>query len=100
MNLKPIRDYVVIKRDESPGASGRIIIPESAKKQPRFGMVIATGPGKYEARPGCEKAVLIPMQVKTGDRVMFATFAGTEFDQDGEKFVLMEEEHVLGIIES
>jgi chaperonin GroES len=95
MNLKPLHDRVVIKRleEETKTASG-IIIPDSAKKKPAQGEVIAAGDGKI-----LESGDKLPMNVKPGDKVLFSTYAGTEVKIEGEEYLIMREEEILGIIQ-
>ncbi|MDP8222880.1 MAG: co-chaperone GroES [Candidatus Lernaella stagnicola] len=95
MNLKPLHDRVVLKRlEEEDKTKGGIFIPESAKKKPAQGEVIAVGDGKV-----MEDGTKQGMNVKIGDKVLFSTYAGTEVKLDGEEYLIMREEEILGIIE-
>jgi chaperonin GroES len=91
--LTPLHDRVVIKRiQETETVRGGIIIPDTAKEKPQEGIVIAAGTGKFE------KGQTVPLAVKEGDRVLFGKYSGTEIKIDGEDFIIMKEEEVLGIL--
>jgi len=94
MNLRPLHDRVLVQREEQEEktASG-IIIPDSAKEKPQQGKVVAVGDGKYidDERK--------PLDVKKGDTVLFSKFAGTEVTLDGEEYLIMREDDILGIVE-
>lgn len=96
MNLKPLADRVVVEpiEQEEKTASG-IYLPDTAKEKPQEGKIVAVGSGKVTA-----DGTKVPMNVKVGDRVLFATYAGTEVKQDGKKYLIMNESEILGIIES
>ncbi|NLJ84807.1 MAG: co-chaperone GroES [Firmicutes bacterium] len=93
MQIKPLADRVVVKvvEQEEKTKSG-IVLPDTAKEKPQEGEVVAVGTGRYE------NGTLIPMNVKKGDRVLFAKYAGTEVKLDGEEYLIMRESDVLGII--
>lgn len=94
MKIKPLHDRVILKRvAEEEKTKGGIIIPDSAKEAPAEGKVIAVGSGKKE------DGKLVPLDVKTGDRVLFSKYAGTEIKIEGEEHLIMREEDILGIIE-
>ena len=95
MNLRPLHDRVIVKRldQETKTASG-IVIPDAAAEKPDQGEVLAIGPGKRD-----DKGAPIALDVKVGDRVLFGKYAGTEIKIDGEDFLIMREEEVLGILE-
>jgi len=94
MNLKPLRDRVVVKRaKEQEKTKGGIVIPETAKENPAEGEVIAVGTGKL-----MEDGSIKPLDVKVGDRVIFAKYAGTEVTLEGEEYLVLREEEILGII--
>lgn len=95
MNLKPLADRVVVEpiEQEEKTASG-IYLPDTAKEKPQEGKIVAVGAGKVTA-----DGVKVPMSVSVGDRVLFATYAGTEVKQDGKKYLIMNESEILGIIE-
>ncbi len=95
LNLKPLADRVIvepIEREETT-ASG-IILPEMAKEKPQEGRVLAVGPGRRD-----EDGEIIPMEVKEGDTVLFAKYAGTEVKIDGRKLLILKESDILAIIE-
>ncbi len=93
--LTPLHDRIVIRRvEEAETTRGGIIIPETAKDKPQEGEVIAVGKGKSN-----EKGETFPLDVKKGDRVLFGKYAGTEIKIDGDDFLIMREEEVLGILD-
>ncbi|HWR35152.1 MAG TPA: co-chaperone GroES [Clostridia bacterium] len=93
--LTPLHDRIVVRRvEESETTRGGIIIPDSAKDKPQEGEVIAVGKGKSN-----EEGKISPLEVKAGDRILFGKYAGTEIKIDGEEFLIMREEEVLGILE-
>jgi chaperonin GroES len=92
--LTPLHDRIVIRRvEEAETSRGGIIIPDSAKDKPQEGEVIAVGKGKSN-----EEGKVHPLEVKAGDRILFGKYAGTEIKIDGEDFLIMREEEVLGIL--
>ncbi len=95
MTIKPLHDKVLIKRmGEEEKTKGGIIIPDTAKEKPQEGKIVAVGQGKRS-----EDGKLIPLQVKKGDRVLFAKYAGTEVKVNGEEHVILSEDDLLGIVE-
>lgn len=95
MNFKPLFDKLLIKRDDAEEVSpGGIYIPNDAKEIPARGVVVAAGEG---ART--ETGQVIPMTVRVGTKVVFGKYAGSDIEIDGEKFVIIEEENVMGIVE-
>jgi chaperonin GroES len=95
MKFKPMHDRVLVRRiEQEEKTSGGIIIPDTAKEKPMEGQVIAVGPG---GRDGTGK--LIPIDVKTGDRVLFGKWSGTEVKIDGEELLIMKESDIMGVIE-
>jgi chaperonin GroES len=91
----PLHDRILVRRvDEGETVRGGIIIPDSAKEKPQEGKVIAVGKGKSN-----EEGKVFPLDVKAGDSVLFGKYAGTEIKIDGEEFLIMREEEVLGIVE-
>lgn len=96
MNLKPLKDRVLVKRvEEEERSGGGIIIPDTAKEKPIRGDVVAAGPGKLN-----DKGEHQEMSVKAGDRVMFNKFAGTEVKINSEDHLVMREDDLIAIIES
>ncbi len=95
MKIRPLNDRLLVKRlKEEEKTAGGIIIPDSAKEKPAEGEVMAVGPGKSN-----EKGERVAMQVKAGDRVLFSKYSGTDVKIDGEDYLIMREDDVLGIIE-
>ena len=93
MQVRPLHDRVLVKRsNEEECSKGGIIIPDTAKEKPVQGEVIAVGQGRVD-----EGGILRPLEVKKGDRVLFTKFAGAEIKIDGEDFLMMREEDVLGV---
>jgi len=94
MKFRPLHDRVVLKRIEAEEktASG-IIIPDTAKEKPQQGEVIAIGPGGRD-----EAGKLIPIDLKAGDRVLFAKWSGTEVKIDGVEYLIMKESDVMGVL--
>ncbi len=96
MNIRPLYDRLVVKRIEGDGdektASG-LIIPDSAKEKPQEGEVVATGKGKR-----LEDGKIVPLDVQTGDRILFGKYSGSEIKLDGNEYLIMREDEVLGIL--
>ena len=96
MNLRPLHDRVIIKRMEEERTSpGGIVIPDSATEKPIRGEVVAAGKGK-----STEGGEVIPMDVKTGDKVLFGKYSGTEVKVEGEDLLVMREEDIMAVIEA
>jgi chaperonin GroES len=95
MKLKPLGDRVVVKRNEEADqkSAGGIIIPDTAKEKPQRGEVIAVGPGGRK-----EDGTRIPMEVKKGDQILFGKYSGSEIKMDGEEYLIMREDDILGIL--
>ena len=90
----PLHDRILVRRiEEGETIRGGIIIPDSAKEKPQEGAVISVGKGKSN-----DEGKVFPLDVKAGDRVLFGKYSGTEIKIDGEEFLIMREEEVLGII--
>ena len=93
--LTPLHDRILVRRvEESETTRGGIIIPDTAKDKPQEGEVIAVGKGKVN-----DEGKVFPLAVKAGDRILFGKYSGTEIKIDGEEFLIMREEEVLGILE-
>ncbi|MGH7991549.1 MAG: co-chaperone GroES [Limisphaerales bacterium] len=93
-SLTPLHDRVVVRRiEEGETVRGGIIIPDSAKEKPQEGEVLAVGKGKSN-----DEGKVFPLDVKAGDRVLFGKYSGTEIKIDGEDFLIMREEEILGIL--
>ncbi|MCY1127146.1 co-chaperone GroES [Frigidibacter sp. RF13] len=94
MAFKPLHDRVVVKRVQSDDKTkGGLIIPDSAKEKPAEGEVVAVGEGARK-----DSGELIPMSVKSGDRILFGKWSGTEVTLNGEELLIMKESDILGII--
>ena len=92
--LRPLHDRLLVKRlEEEDEKHGSIIIPDSAKEKPQEGKVIAVGNGKVT-----EDGKKLPLDVKAGDRILFGKYSGSEVKLDGEEYLIMKEEDVLGIL--
>ena len=90
----PLHDRILVKRtEEGETLRGGIIIPDSAKEKPSQGEVIAVGKGKSN-----DEGKVFPLDVKAGDKVLFGKYSGTEIKLEGEEFLIMREEEVLGIV--
>jgi chaperonin GroES len=90
----PLHDRILVRRvEEAETTRGGIIIPDSAKDKPQEGEVISAGKGKIS-----EEGKVRPLDVKEGDRILFGKYSGTEIKLDGEDFIIMREEEVLGVI--
>jgi chaperonin GroES len=92
--FRPLHDRVVVKRiDAEEKSKGGIIIPDTAKEKPSEGEVVAVGPGGRD-----EAGKLIPIGLKSGDRVLFGKWSGTEIKLDGEELLIMKESDIMGVI--
>jgi chaperonin GroES len=95
MAFRPLHDRILVRRIEADEkTAGGIIIPDTAKEKPQEGEVIAVGPGARN-----EAGQLQPLDVKAGDRILFAKWSGTEIKLDGEDLIIMKESDVMGVIE-
>ena len=95
MAFRPLGDRVLVKRvEEEEKTKGGIIIPDTAKEKPQEGEVIAVGPGSRD-----ESGKLVPLDVKTGDLILFGKWSGTEVKIDGEDLLIMKESDIMGIVE-
>lgn len=95
MKLRPLQDRIVVKRvAEETTTKGGIIIPDTAKEKPAEGKVIAVGNGKV-----ADDGKRIALEIKAGDRILFGKYSGTEVKIEGEEFLIMREDDVLGVIE-
>ena len=95
MKFRPLHDRVVVRRiDADDKTKGGIIIPDSAKEKPQEGEIIAVGSGARD-----ESGKLIPLDVKSGDRVLFGKWSGTEVKINGEDLLIMKEADILGVIQ-
>ncbi len=95
MKLKPLQDRILVKRvEEKETTKGGIIIPDTAKEKPAEGSVVAVGDGKYG-----EDGKRMPLELKVGDRVLFGKYSGSEVKINGEEYLIMREDDVLGIVQ-
>ena len=94
MEVRPLHDRVLVKRStEEEKSKGGIIIPDTAKEKPVQGEIIAVGLGRV-----AEDGKVRPLDVKKGDRILFGKYAGTEIKIDGDDFLMMREEDILGVL--
>jgi chaperonin GroES len=95
MKVRPLHDRVVIRRLNAEGKTvGGIIIPDTAQERPMEGEVIAAGPGARN-----EQGQIVALEVKSGDRILFGKWSGTELKLDGQELLIMKESDIMGIIE-
>ena len=95
MSLRPLQDRILVERvEEDEKTKGGIIIPDTAKEKPAEGKIIAVGKG----RPA-DDGKIIPMELKVGDTVLFSKYGGTDVKIDGNDYLIMRQEDVLGVIE-
>ncbi len=95
MKIRPLNDRLLVKRlKEEEMTAGGIIIPDSAKEKPAEGEVVSVGPGKV-----ADNGERVALQVKEGDMVLFSKYGGTDVRLDGEDFLIMREDDILGIVE-
>ena len=95
MNIRPLHDRIIVERlEEETKTAGGLIIPDTAKEKPQQGKVIAVGKGKKT-----EDGKVLPLDVKVGDKVLFGKYAGTEIKIEGQEFLMMREDDILGVVE-
>lgn len=96
MNIRPLQDRIIVERvEEETKTAGGIIIPDTvSKEKPQEGKVIAAGKGKTTP-----EGKVLPLDVKEGDRVLFGKYAGSEIKIDGNEYLIMREDDILGIVE-
>ena len=94
MMFRPLHDRVVVRRLEGEEKTkGGIIIPDNAKEKPQEGKVVAVGPGSRD-----DNGKLMPLEVSTGDKVLFGKWSGTEVRIDGDELLIMKESDIMGIV--
>jgi len=94
MNIRPLHDRLVVKREaEERKSPGGIVIPDTAAEKPVFGKVIAVGKGKL-----LDSGEVRPLDLKVGDKILFGKYSGTEVKVSGEDLVVMREEDVMGVV--
>jgi chaperonin GroES len=95
MKLRPLQDRILVQRvEEETTTKGGIIIPDTAKEKPAEGKVVAVGNGKLS-----DDGKRIALEIKEGDRILFGKYAGTEVKIEGEEYLIMREDDVLGVID-
>ncbi|WP_028585905.1 co-chaperone GroES [Desulfogranum mediterraneum] len=96
MKIRPLNDRILVKRlEEEEKTAGGIIIPDSAKEKPAEGEIVAVGPGKLS-----DAGERVAMDVAIGDRILFSKYGGTDVKLDGEDFLIMREDDILGVVEA
>jgi chaperonin GroES len=94
MNLRPLHDRVLVKRlEEQEQSRGGIIIPDSAKEKPQQAEVVAVGNGKLN-----DEGKIVPLVVKAGDRILFGKYGGSEIRVDGQDYLILREDEILGVL--
>jgi len=95
MNIRPLHDRVIVKKiEDTENKRGSLFIPDSAKEKPQQGEVKAVGTGRLS-----EKGERVAMEVKAGDRILFGKYGGSEVKVDGEEWLILREDEILGVIE-
>ena len=95
MKLRPLQDRILVKRiEEEAKTAGGIFIPDTAKEKPQMGQIVSVGNGKKT-----EDGKVIPVDVKVGDKVLFGKYAGTEVKVEGNEYLIMREDDILGVID-
>jgi chaperonin GroES len=95
MNVRPLHDKILIKRIDAPQMTkGGIVIPDTVKEKPQEGKVVAVGKGRI-----LESGKVVPLAVKSGDRILFGKYGGTEIKLNGEDYIILDENEVLAVIE-
>ncbi len=95
MKIRPLQDRVLVERiEEQEKSKGGIIIPDTAKEKPQEGKVVAVGSGKVN-----EDGKVTPLTVKAGDKILFGKYSGTEIKLNGNEYLIMREDDILGIVE-
>ena len=96
MKFRPLHDRVLVKRvQQDVKTAGGIIIPDTVQEKPMEGEVLAVGPGARD-----ESGKLVPLDVKSGDRILFGKWSGTEVKLDGEELLIMKESDIMGVIDA
>ena len=96
MKLRPLHDRIIVKRvEEERKSAGGIVIPDTAAEKPSIGEVVAVGPGKTD-----DNGKLVAMGVKVGERILFGKYSGQEFKMDGQDYLHMREDDVIGVVAS
>jgi chaperonin GroES len=96
MKIRPLYDRIVVKRiEQKEQMQGGLYIPDSAKEKPQEGEVVAVGKGKR-----LEDGKVVPLDVAVGDRILFGKYSGSDIKMDGEEYMIMREDEVLGILDA
>ena len=96
LNIRPLYDRIVVKRlEEKEQMQGGLYIPDTAKEKPQEGEVVAIGKGKR-----LDDGKLVPLDVQVGDRILFGKYSGSDIKLDGDEYMIMREDEVLGILEA
>ncbi len=96
MKIRPLYDRIVVKRvEEQEVMQGGLYIPDTAKEKPQEGEVVAVGKGKR-----LEDGKLVPLDVQVGDRILFGKYSGSDIKIDGNEYLIMREDEVLGVLEA
>ncbi len=96
VSIRPLNDRIIVRRmEEQEQVRGGLYIPDTAKEKPQEGEVLAIGNGKL-----LDTGQRIPIDLKVGDRVLFGKYAGTEIKLDGDEFLILREDDILGVVES
>ena len=100
MKMRPLRDRILVERiEEAEQRIGGIIIPDAAKEKPQQGRVVAVGTGRVNDEGKVNEGKVIPLDVKAGDTVLFGKYAGSEIKIDGQEYLIIREDEVLGVLE-
>ena len=95
MKVRPLQDRILVKRiEQGEKRKGAIIIPDTAKEKPQEGKVVAVGAGRLD-----EEGKRVPMDIKSGDRILFGKYSGTEINIDDEEHLILKEDEVLAVLE-
>jgi chaperonin GroES len=94
LSVRPLHDRILVRRtQEEEKTAGGLFIPDTAKEKPQRGEIVAAGKGRIT-----EDGKVLPLEVQVGDKVLFGKYAGTEFKLDGQEYLMMREEDILGVI--
>lgn len=94
MSIRPLRDRIVVRRQDERKTAGGIVIPDTASEKPMMGVIVAVGPGK-----ALDNGSILEPGVKVNDKVLFGKYAGTEVELKGEQLVVMREDDIMAIVE-
>jgi chaperonin GroES len=95
VSVRPLHDRILVRRTaEEEKTAGGLFIPDTAKEKPQRGEIVATGKGRIT-----EEGKVLPLEVKAGDKVLFGKYSGTELKIDGQEYLMMKEDDILGIVQ-